>query len=56
MAWESTSCTSARLMLGHPLTHGWPGSVIEFIKVIGLLLDPPAYGGDPADAFDVVCH
>jgi pimeloyl-ACP methyl ester carboxylesterase len=37
------------------VTHGWPGSVIEFLKVIGPLSDPPAYGGDAADAFHVVC-
>ena len=37
------------------LTHGWPGSVVEFLSVIGPLVDPPAYGGDPADAFSVVC-
>ncbi|MFI7441762.1 epoxide hydrolase family protein [Nonomuraea indica] len=37
------------------LTHGWPGSVVEFLKVIGPLTDPPAHGGDPADAFHVVC-
>ena len=37
------------------LTHGWPGSVIEFSKVIGPLTDPLAHGGDPADAFHVVC-
>jgi pimeloyl-ACP methyl ester carboxylesterase len=36
------------------ITHGWPGSVIEFLKVIGPLTDPPAYGGDPADAFHVI--
>lgn len=36
------------------LTHGWPGSVIEFHKVIGPLSDPAAYGGDPADAFHVI--
>ena len=28
------------------LTHGWPGSVVEFLKVIGPLTDPPAHGGD----------
>ncbi|GAA4455350.1 epoxide hydrolase [Phytohabitans houttuyneae] len=33
------------------LTHGWPGSIVEFLKVIGPLTDPP----DPADAFHVVC-
>jgi epoxide hydrolase len=36
------------------LTHGWPGSVLEFLKVIGPLTDPTAHGGDPADAFHVV--
>ena len=36
------------------LTHGWPGSFVEFTKVIGPLTDPAAYGGDPADAFHVV--
>jgi len=37
------------------MTHGWPGSVVEFLKVIGPLTDPAAHGGDPADAFHVVC-
>ena len=37
------------------ITHGWPGSVVEFHKVIGPLTDPVAHGGDPADAFHVVC-
>jgi pimeloyl-ACP methyl ester carboxylesterase len=37
------------------LTHGWPGSIVEFLKVIGPLADPTAHGGDAADAFDVVC-
>ena len=36
------------------LTHGWPGSALEFINVIGPLSDPGAYGGDPADAFHLV--
>jgi pimeloyl-ACP methyl ester carboxylesterase len=36
------------------LTHGWPGSFVEFLDVIGPLSDPAAYGGDPADAFHVV--
>ncbi|HKB46714.1 MAG TPA: epoxide hydrolase [Ktedonobacterales bacterium] len=36
------------------LTHGWPGSIVEFLEVIGPLADPRAHGGDPADAFDVV--
>jgi epoxide hydrolase len=36
------------------LTHGWPGSIVEFLNVIGPLTDPAAHGGDPADAFDLV--
>ncbi|MDT3671234.1 MAG: epoxide hydrolase [Aromatoleum sp.] len=36
------------------MTHGWPGSVIEFHKVIGPLTDPVAHGGSAADAFHVV--
>ena len=36
------------------ITHGWPGSVFEQIKVIGRLTDPTAFGGRPEDAFDVV--
>jgi pimeloyl-ACP methyl ester carboxylesterase len=36
------------------LTHGWPGSVIEFLKVIGPLTDPTAYGGKAEDAFHVI--
>ena len=54
----STSCTPARPQpdaLPLVMTHGWPGSVVEFLKVIGPLIDPPAHGGDPADAFHVVC-
>ena len=37
------------------ITHGWPGSIIEFLEVIGPLADPPHYGGDAGDAFHVVC-
>jgi pimeloyl-ACP methyl ester carboxylesterase len=37
------------------ITHGWPGSVVEFQKVIGPLADPTAHGGDASDAFHVVC-
>lgn len=37
------------------ITHGWPGSIVEFQKVIGPLTDPVAHGGDAADAFHVVC-
>src|SRR5436309_8047773 len=36
------------------LTHGWPGSVAEFLDVIAPLSDPRSCGGDPADAFDLV--
>lgn len=36
------------------ITHGWPGSFLEFIEAIGPLTDPRTYGGDPADAFHVV--
>jgi pimeloyl-ACP methyl ester carboxylesterase len=36
------------------ITHGWPGSIIEQMKIIGPLTDPTAYGGDAFDAFDVV--
>ena len=36
------------------LTHGWPGSPLEFIKAIGPLTDPVAFGGRAEDAFDVV--
>ena len=37
------------------MTHGWPGSVVEFLKVIGPLTDPVAHGGEAADAFHLVC-
>jgi pimeloyl-ACP methyl ester carboxylesterase len=36
------------------ITHGWPGSVVEFLDVIGPLTDPRAHGGDPSDAFSLV--
>lgn len=36
------------------ITHGWPGSVFEFLKIIGPLTDPTAHGGSAEDAFDVV--
>jgi pimeloyl-ACP methyl ester carboxylesterase len=36
------------------ITHGWPGSFIEMLNVIGPLADPTAYGGSAEDAFDVV--
>ncbi len=37
------------------ITHGWPGSIIEFLKVLGPLTDPTAHGGAATDAFHVVC-
>jgi len=36
------------------ISHGWPGSFFEMYKIIGPLTDPARFGGDPADAFDVV--
>jgi epoxide hydrolase len=36
------------------ITHGWPGSVVEFLDLVGPLTDPVAHGGDAADAFHVV--
>jgi len=36
------------------LVHGWPGSVVEFYKIIGPLTEPEKFGGDPKDAFHVV--
>ena len=37
------------------LSHGWPGSIVEFQKVIEALTDPTAHGGSEADAFHLVC-
>ena len=37
------------------ITHGWPGSIAEFHKIIEPLSDPTAHGGEAADAFHVVC-
>ena len=36
------------------ITHGWPGSVIELLEVVGPLTDPAAHGGSAGDAFDLV--
>jgi pimeloyl-ACP methyl ester carboxylesterase len=36
------------------ITHGWPGSILELVKVIGPLTDPTAHGGRAEDAFDLV--
>ena len=37
------------------ITHGWPGTFVEFLDVIGPLTDPVAHGGEASDAFHVVC-
>jgi epoxide hydrolase len=37
------------------ITHGWPGSIVEFLKFLGPVTDPTAHGADAADAFHVVC-
>jgi pimeloyl-ACP methyl ester carboxylesterase len=37
------------------MSHGWPGSIVEFHKVIAALADPTAHGGQASDAFHVVC-
>jgi len=37
------------------VTHGWPGSILEFTKILGPLTDPTAHGGEARDAFHVVC-
>ena len=36
------------------LSHGWPGSIVEFLKVLPMLTDPARFGADPSDAFTVV--
>ena len=36
------------------VTHGWPGSIVEQLKIVEPLTDPTAYGGTAEDAFDVV--
>ena len=36
------------------LTHGWPGSFLEMLKILPMLTDPASHGGDPGDSFDVV--
>ncbi len=37
------------------ISHGWPGTIVEFLKIIEPLIDPEAHGGSPEDAFHVVC-
>ena len=57
MAWTFISSTfGQRIKNALPIiiTHGWPGSVIEQLKIVGPLTDPTAYGGKAEDAFDVV--
>ena len=36
------------------ISHGWPGSVVEMLKIIPMLTDPASHGGDANDSFDVV--
>jgi microsomal epoxide hydrolase len=36
------------------VSHGWPGSIFEFTKIVGPLADPRAHGGEPRDAFHVI--
>jgi microsomal epoxide hydrolase len=36
------------------LSHGWPGSIVEFTELVPMLVDPARFGGDPRDAFTVV--
>jgi epoxide hydrolase len=36
------------------ITHGWPGSIVEFTEIAGPLSDPRAHGGDPSDAFHLI--
>ena len=45
---------ASRTRLPIIVTHGWPGSIIEQLKIIEPLTDPTAYGGSAADAFDLV--
>ncbi len=49
---QRSPVASARPIL---ITHGWPGSIVEFLKVIEPLTDPVAHGGKAEDAFHVVC-
>ena len=54
---DCTSCTCrarARRPCRSCCSHGWPGSVFEFLELIPRLTDPARFGGDPADAFTVV--
>lgn len=37
------------------MTHGWPGSIVEFQKIIPMLTRPELFGGKPSDAFHVIC-
>ncbi|MFF4535126.1 epoxide hydrolase family protein [Streptomyces aureus] len=51
---HARAVTPAGPVLPLVLGHGWPDSFWRYTKVIGLLTDPGAHGGDPADAFDVI--
>src|SRR6202035_4819633 len=47
-------CSAQRASTPLLLLHGWPGSIVEFLDMIGPLTDPAAHGGDPAQAFHLV--
>ncbi|MGW0965102.1 epoxide hydrolase family protein [Streptomyces sp. NPDC002516] len=51
---HARAVASAGPVLPLVLSHGWPDSFWRYTKVIPLLTDPGAHGGDPADAFDVI--
>ena len=51
---SSTSVPNMQNALPLIITHGWPGSIIEQLKIIDPLTNPTAYGGRAEDAFDVV--
>src|SRR5512133_2634236 len=48
------ACEARENALPLIMTHGWPGSVIELLEVVGPLTDPTAHGGRAEDAFDLV--
>ena len=37
------------------LLHGWPGSILEFYKMIPMLINPVEHGGDKEEGFEVIC-
>jgi len=49
-----TRSRAHRVRLPLVVTHGWPGSIVEFLHIIDALAHPEDHGGDPLDAFDVI--